>query len=224
METDILDVRLMVAVDRYSITSMLRRLLRRQFDTIPLTKDDFMGLKDEVDVLNCRMNSRIDQLHRISEQQRDSASASVASGEVRFGYLYEEGFYECAFVVWAQLLLMLMVHKIYCVLYQPLVRDLNHSMWDQIRTEQVLDSLPNHYANDYPAASITAKNSCRNSSKCAPQTHSVPIIGSTPDSTSPCTRPSFYYLTCSEHRNHLRPGSPWLSLIRCSPSFHKMMG
>jgi hypothetical protein len=54
-----------------------------------------MGLKDEVDVLNCRINSRVDQLHRISEQQRDSLGVSE---EVKFGDLYEEGFDKCAFV------------------------------------------------------------------------------------------------------------------------------
>ena len=135
MPTIILDVRLMVAVDRYSITSMLRRILRRQFDITPLTKDDFISLKEEVDVLDSRINSRIDQLNSVGDQRKRSESASVVDAEVKFGDLYEEGFDELAFIAWGQLLLQLMVHKTYCVLYQPLVRHPNHSMWAPVRIE-----------------------------------------------------------------------------------------
>jgi hypothetical protein len=125
---NILDVRLMVAVDRYSITSILRRILRRQFDTTPMTKDDFSCLKEEVDVLRSRISARIEQLVRICGQEKP------IHYHVSTSHTFEEG-YESAFVAWAQLLLQLMVHKTYCVLYQPLVRDSHHAIWAQVRQE-----------------------------------------------------------------------------------------
>ncbi|KAK5994272.1 Transcription factor yanR-like protein [Cladobotryum mycophilum] len=122
VDPSMLDLRLMVAVDRYSITSTLRRILRRQFDTTPLTKTDFTSLRGEVEVLDSRISARIAQLTNICEHQRTDKA-------------YEGDFDKLTFVEWAQLLLKLMVHKTYCVLYQPLVRDPRHTMWAQIRSD-----------------------------------------------------------------------------------------
>ncbi|RYP66975.1 hypothetical protein DL769_005880 [Monosporascus sp. CRB-8-3] len=121
-DLDVFDVRLMVAVDRYSITSVLRRILRRQFDTTPLTQADFASLKDEVDALDFHISSRIDQVRNISERQTG-------------GHTYEGDFDPSTFVTWAQLLLKLMVHKTYCALFQPLVRETQHPMWARVRPE-----------------------------------------------------------------------------------------
>ena len=124
MDSSTLDVRLMVAVDRYSITSMLRRIFRRQFDTTPLSRNDFSRLKEKANALDSRISARIGQLCRISNQESEPTDN-----------LYEEGLDSHAFIEWAQLLLKLMVHKTYCVLYQPLVQESNHPLWAQVRSE-----------------------------------------------------------------------------------------
>lgn len=118
MDLNILDVRLMVAVDRYTITSMLKRILRRQFDTMSMNNNEFRRFKEEIDVLESRIHARIDQLGKIFNR------------EIR-----EDSFDEAGFIKWAQLLLKLMVHKTYCVLYQPLVRDAHCKIWAQVRPE-----------------------------------------------------------------------------------------
>lgn len=123
VDLNALDVRLMVAVDRYSITSMLRRILRRQFDITPLSKDDFTSLRSEVDMLHSRIRARTDQLRTICERKRSDPS------------LLADDFDEPVFTDWAERLLKLMVHKTYCVLFQPLVRASGHSLWTQVRTE-----------------------------------------------------------------------------------------
>ena len=118
------DLRLMVALDRYTITSVLRRILRRQFDTAPLTKADIASLKDEVDTLDSNVRARVAQLRDICERQGvDDTQVDHLDNTV--------------FVGWAALLLQLMVHKAYCVLYQPLIRASGNWMWAQVRHEYV---------------------------------------------------------------------------------------
>ncbi len=121
---------MIVAIGRYSVSSLLRKLLRRQATLSPFTMEDLSRWKQEIDSLKEQNELRIARLDRIcsenesinisAEETREDPHSSSAPGLSI--PLYLDPVATSTFCSWGVLLLRLMVEKSYCMLYQPLVQ------------------------------------------------------------------------------------------------------
>lgn len=124
-----------VAIGRYQVTTLMRQLLRRQFSVEPITLEDIAALKRAVDQQSSETAARIRrikmmQLHTCDgEEIRAHRSQSFSGISVR------------PFQSWAQKLLRLMIHKVYSMLYQPLLRGKYGRVSSRARREYVLKYL-----------------------------------------------------------------------------------
>lgn len=129
------DIRYVVAVGRYKLTTLMRKILRHQFDVRPKSVKDFIALKKAVDEQNTETTTRI---KRIAEMQvrptsfsgEDLGISPSPDGISNFSSTI-------TFQNWAQKLLRLMSHKAYCILYQPLLKGAYGSLSSRVRKESV---------------------------------------------------------------------------------------
>ena len=130
-DSQIVDIHHVVAIGRYKITTLMRQILRRQFDVEPMSAKDITALKKAVDQQSTETTARI---HRIAKMRLPSTTHLLqgleSSGSANINY-------DSAFQSWSQILLRLMNHKSYCMLYQPLLRGKYGSVSSRARKEYV---------------------------------------------------------------------------------------
>jgi len=120
-----------VAIGRYQITSLMRKLLRRQFSVEPITLEEIASLKRAVDQQSSETAAIIRRIAMMQlyspdgEEIRAHRSSSFRGVSVR------------PFQSWSQRLLRLMTHKAYSMLYQPLLRGKYGKVSSRARREYV---------------------------------------------------------------------------------------
>jgi hypothetical protein len=135
------DLRYLVAFQRYEITKEIRSVLIGHFE------DHFQSLEHVNDMAR-RLKSLAEKTGTTTETLLRSRGSSVSGhsqadpGGVSdaFDRVWrvrpDAGDLEVAnFAAWAAPLLHLMVHKAYCVLYHPLFRDPNMGAYESIRSK-----------------------------------------------------------------------------------------
>ncbi len=117
---------MLVAIGRYSISNLLRNLLRHQLAIKPFNMGDVSRWKEEIDHLNEDNAIRIATLERISAKRKSStddageSQPSISTPELLLP-LHLDPNATRIFCRWGILLLKLMIEKSYCMLYQPLI-------------------------------------------------------------------------------------------------------
>jgi hypothetical protein len=127
------DICHVVAVGRYRLTTLMRKILRRQFNVLPMSVKDIMALKKAVDEQSSETAMRIKQIgamqfRSMESSQQDHWPGSTSSRQPR-------SLKVSAFQAWAQKLLRLLIHKAYCILYQPLLKGVYGGLNSRIRKE-----------------------------------------------------------------------------------------
>jgi len=129
-----------VAIGRYEITSLMRKLLRRQFSVEPITLEEIASLKRAVDQQSSETAARIRRIAMMQlyssdgEEIRAHRSNSFGGVSVR------------PFQSWSQRLLRLMTHKTYSMLYQPLLRGKYGKVSSRARREYVFQTLAGSFS------------------------------------------------------------------------------
>jgi hypothetical protein len=146
IDNTMVDVRLLVAVGRYSITTTMRHILGRQFRVGPQSMELVASLRHKIDLLGVQLKERIEQvlLMDISREQEQKASLQTPL----LLSLPEDGSIPCksvrlqstpgnsrVFQDWARTLLNLMIDRTYCILYQPLVKEPDSELGLYVRNE-----------------------------------------------------------------------------------------
>ncbi|KAH8797355.1 fungal-specific transcription factor domain-containing protein [Xylogone sp. PMI_703] len=130
-DDQMLDIRYVVAVGRYKLTALLRKVLRHQFDVRAKSAKEFAALKKVVDEQSADTAARIERIAAMQLTPTPSDHEVDGRGA--------HGMPTVAFQTWAQKLLWLMNHRSYCMLYQPLLKgegecgDVNSVRKDAIR-------------------------------------------------------------------------------------------
>ncbi|RFU27671.1 hypothetical protein B7463_g8653, partial [Scytalidium lignicola] len=119
-DSQMLDIRYVVAVGRYKLTALIRKILRHQFDVRPKSMKDFAALKKLVDEQSSETLTRIKQIAVM--QLTPKASCHQDLGASSTHSRDSKDMTSVAFQTWAQKLLSLMNHRAYCMLYQPLLK------------------------------------------------------------------------------------------------------
>ncbi|KIM94525.1 hypothetical protein OIDMADRAFT_97648, partial [Oidiodendron maius Zn] len=130
------DIRYVVAVGRYRITNLMRKILRRQFSVLPMSGKDIMTLKEAVDEQSTETGMRIEQIAAMKlnsggpsrHDQRNNASSSI------LGRCPDTSIAK-VFQTWSQKLLRLLTHKSYCMLYQPLLKGVYGGLNSRLRKD-----------------------------------------------------------------------------------------
>ncbi|KIV83414.1 hypothetical protein, variant [Exophiala sideris] len=137
------DIRYMVAAQRYEVTKEIRTILKCHFE------DHFQGLEHVSDVAR--------QLRAVAERARITTETLLNAGSSYSANSDTEALPTATrpfarvwklrpdtddkevgdFLAWAALLVHLMVHKAYCVLYRPLFRDPSLGSHEVIRSNAV---------------------------------------------------------------------------------------
>ncbi|KAF2101036.1 hypothetical protein NA57DRAFT_10708, partial [Rhizodiscina lignyota] len=128
-----------LAAGRYDATSVIRNILLRQFAPTPMKSTDVNQLKGTIERLSQRSEERAKRLAALNYPEawaQDPTSHGVHSPPLPATLSDVE-----AFDGWSRDLLVMMVEKAYCVLYQPLMQELN--LWQELRTE----AIPHFQAN-----------------------------------------------------------------------------
>lgn len=127
------DIRHVVSIGRYQITTLMRKILRHQFNVLPMSGADIMALKAAVDEQSTETAMRIKQIASIqvysmgsSQQELDPNPSPGKQSNTMTAV---------AFQGWAQKLLRLLSHKAYCMLYQPLLKGVYGGLKSRIRKE-----------------------------------------------------------------------------------------
>ncbi len=134
-DTQIVDIHHVVAIGRYKITTLMRQILRRQFDVEPMGTKDITALKKAVDQQSSDTTSRI---HRIANMHLPTTVHLPRGSESSRSTNTD---YDIVFQNWSQILLRLMNHKAYCMFYQPLLRGKYGSVSSRARKEYVKISI-----------------------------------------------------------------------------------
>lgn len=117
------------AIGRYEITSLMRKLLARLFSVESMRPDDISALKRAVDEQSVKTAARIRRI-------RDTRLVNAEGIEVRAHQIGSfAGVSVRPFQSWAQMLLQVMTHKSYCMLYQPLLRGKYGKVTSRVRRE-----------------------------------------------------------------------------------------
>lgn len=130
------DIHYVVAVGRYRITNLMRKILRRQFSVLPMSGKDIMTLKEAVDEQSTETGMRIEQIAAMKlnsggpsrHNQRNNASSSILGRcpDISIAKVFQ---------TWSQKLLRLLTHKSYCMLYQPLLKGVYDGFNSRLRKE-----------------------------------------------------------------------------------------
>lgn len=132
-----------MAVGRYSITTILRHLLRRLLDIELFGEKDMINWRQKINVLSKQIDDRIKRLKRLCsstgsgpETLRPSSIDQTTSSTPDLTPIFQLDSDETKiFCDWGTCLLRLMVEKAFCMMYQPLVRHPSSSLWQEVRSE-----------------------------------------------------------------------------------------
>jgi len=129
----------LLAIGRYDASTVMRKILVRQFSPDPLKMVHIKSLADSIEQLRSRTDSRIGRLTAMQKQSSSPGPDSDSSfpGESSISSSRPS---TTAFIGWATNLLNLMIEKAYCILYQPIMTDCE--LWSEARS----DAIP-HYQN-----------------------------------------------------------------------------
>lgn len=130
-DNQIVDIHHVVAIGRYRITTLMRQILRRQFDVEPMGVKDITTLKKAVDQQSSETKSRI---QRVANMRLPTTFHQLRGPESNGS---ADTNYDSVFQKWSQILLRLMNHKAYCMFYQPLLRGKYGSVSSRARKEYV---------------------------------------------------------------------------------------
>lgn len=125
---------LFVAVGRYSITTFMRSLLRRQFEVRQMKMSEIEEFKRRIDILHAQITERVKRIEQMEPCPTDPQrhSPSTPDDMIRESVSSQNA---AAFRLWSQRLLKLMIHRAYCMLYQPLIRASGGKWWHRVRKE-----------------------------------------------------------------------------------------
>lgn len=123
-----IDLNYIITAGRYDASSCLRDILVRQFSPRPVTSACIKEFEEKIEALQTRTEKRIARLTTQSQQEYDSSSSIYSLSSASPGNVAEN---INPRVLWGKDLLHLMIEKAYCLLYQPIMRDI--SLWKEIR-------------------------------------------------------------------------------------------
>ncbi|KAK5206792.1 hypothetical protein LTR07_010053 [Exophiala xenobiotica] len=142
------DIRYIVASRRYEITKEIRVVLKCHFEDHFSSPDHVNEVAKRLDAVAEGVNSTIETLLKVrssrpriterSHRSRAGQNPAAPMFERVWSLQPDPGDQEVIdFSSWAALLLHLMVHKAYCVLYRPLFKDQSISSHEMIRSNAV---------------------------------------------------------------------------------------
>ncbi|OAL68887.1 C6 transcription factor [Trichophyton violaceum] len=125
------------AKGKYIMARAIRKILKIQLGTRPVTRKDMEDLKSVLVDLQFKLHALVD---RISSPKRPSANSDATrcikpdlpNGGPGCGEQYHTPVLT-AFHKWAKILLSLFVHKAFCVAYQPFLKNAKSKIWPAAR-------------------------------------------------------------------------------------------
>ncbi|KAK2810520.1 hypothetical protein FQN49_008533, partial [Arthroderma sp. PD_2] len=125
------------AKGKYFMARAIRKILKIQLGTRPVTRKDMEDLKSVLVDLQSKLHALVD---RIANPKRPSTNADgnrpikadLANGGPGCGEQYHTPVLT-AFHKWAKILLSLFVHKAFCVAYQPFLKNAKSKIWPAAR-------------------------------------------------------------------------------------------
>jgi hypothetical protein len=124
----------LLAVGRYDASTVMRKILIRQFSPDPLKLVHIKGMADQLEHLRSRTEFRIGRLRAMQTQSNSPGPDSDSSFPSELSTSSSNPS-TTALVGWAIDLLKLMVEKAFCVLYQPIISD--GDLWPEARSDAI---------------------------------------------------------------------------------------
>lgn len=151
---DLVDVRYLVASTRYEVTKVIRSILRYHFEDAFQSRVKIHAMIQRLDHIAVKVRATIQTLLKIGSQSphrqpggKYPHSYSVGQNEkaTSFDRIWRASADETdpeatGFASWSAMLLHLMIHKAFCVLYHPLIKDSAIELAVPIRTEYEIES------------------------------------------------------------------------------------
>lgn len=122
------DVRYLVAVKRYAVTKEIRVILRSHFEDAFDSSSELNETLSKLEKIAEQVNQTIELLLDLSGSPDRSRNSSYPSKVGEFGRVWrlEQGTDDKEvkdFASWSALLLHMMIHKAYCILFHPIFRN-----------------------------------------------------------------------------------------------------
>lgn len=131
-----LDCRQLVSVGRFFITNVIRDILERQLDFTPWTSHDVLHFRGSIERMSVHVKERVIIMQSAKEEQYDMIHED-SDQSLREASILSWGIkatpHNSIFLSWSAKLLDLMIQKACCVLYQPLQKYADKTLWREFR-------------------------------------------------------------------------------------------